>query len=114
MQMAFICSHRNVSDLKVKLIPKKGKKSKQTISLNKLSNANVIAMKALGFEGVIVKLEDCIQQYPALVDKANQHKSLEILGSDFDEIEKKQVKEVLGIDFTDDGCSDQALCNICD
>lgn len=37
-------------------------------------------MKALGFEGVIVKLEDCMQQYPALVDKANLHKILEILG----------------------------------
>lgn len=152
---------QNISDLKVKLIPKKGKKSKQTRtviceviregereaseqllvvegsgvvtipekncdqskriilsreeavsevfnalnhyigltrSLNKLSNANVIDMKALGFEGVIVKLEDCMQQYPALMDKGNQCKILEILGSDFDEIEKKRVKEVLGID----------------
>lgn len=151
--------HQNVSDLKVKLIPKKGKKSKQTViceviqegetgtseqllvvecggdvaipeenyghskriilskeeavsevfnalnhyigltrSLNKLSNANVIDMKALGFEGVIVKLEDCMQQYPALMDKGNQRKILEILGADFDEIEKKRVKEVLEID----------------
>ncbi len=151
---------QNVSDLKVKLIPKKGKRSKQTRtviceviqegetgiseqllvvegggvaipeenydqskriilsreeavsevfnalnhyigltrSLNKLSNANVIDMKALGFEGVIVKLEDCMQQYPALMDKGNQRKILEILGADFDEIEKKRVKEVLGID----------------
>lgn len=152
---------QNVSDLKVKLIPKKGKKTKQTRnviceviqegetetseqllvvegsgvvampekksdqskriilsreeavrevfnalnhyigltrSLNKLSNANVINMKALGFEGVIVKLEDCMQQYPALMDKGNQRKILEILGADFDEIEKKRVKEVLGID----------------
>lgn len=150
---------QNVSDFKVKLIPKKGEKSKQTKnvicevikegetaeqllvvegseivaipekncdqskriilsreeavrevfnalnhyigltrSLNKLSNSNVIDMRALGFEGVIVKLGDCMQQYPALMDKDNQRKILEILGSDFDEIEKKRVKEVLGID----------------
>lgn len=152
---------QNIFDLKVKLIPKKGKKSKQTRtvicevikegetetseqvlvvegggvvvmpekkcnqssriilsreeavseifnalnhyigltrSLNKLSNANVIDMKALGFEGVIVKLEDCMQQYPALMDKGNQCKILEILGSDFDEIETKRIKEVLRID----------------
>lgn len=69
-----------------------------TRSLDKLSNSNVINMKALGFEGVIVKLEDCMKQYPALMDKGNQRKILEILGSDFDEIEKKRVKEVLGID----------------
>lgn len=67
-------------------------------SLDKLSNANVIDMKALGFEGVIVKLEDCMQQYSALMDKSNQRKILEILGPDFDEIEKKRVKEILKID----------------
>lgn len=39
-----------------------------------------------------------MQQYPALMDKGNQRKILEILESDFDEIEKKRVQEVLGID----------------
>lgn len=151
---------QNISDIKVKLIPKKGTKSKQmrTVicnafqgetenaeqlfvlegggvaaipeknckqsnhitlsreeamsevfnalnhyigfkrSLDKLSNANVIDMKELGFEGVIVKLEKCMQEYPALMDKGNQCKILEILRSDFNEIERKRVKEVLGID----------------
>ena len=54
-------------------------------------------MKSMGFDGIIAKLEDFIQQHSVLLDENNQRKILEFFGSDFNEIKKLRFKEVLGV-----------------
>ncbi len=77
-------------------------------SLNKLSNANIVDMKSLGFEGLIAKLEKCVQQRPALLDENHQCKIFEILFN-FGKVERMQIKEVLGID--NDTCERIQICS---
>ncbi len=59
--------------------------------IEKLSNANVVDLKALGFKGAIASLEGCIQQYPALLNAGTQQTILEMLRIDFDEPERIRV-----------------------
>lgn len=60
--------------------------------LQRLSNANVVEMQKLGFEGAIAQLENIVKQYPALMDERTE---ASILGFALDARERKRVKMTL-------------------
>lgn len=60
--------------------------------LQRLSNANVIEMQKLGFEGAIAQLENIVKQYPALMDERTE---TSILAFALDAGERERVKITL-------------------
>lgn len=60
--------------------------------LQRLSDANVIEMQKLGFEGAIVQLENIVKQYPALMDERIE---VSILDLALDAKERERVKLTL-------------------
>lgn len=62
--------------------------------LQRLSNANVIEIQKLGFEGAIAQLENIVKQYPALMDERTET-SLHILAFALDAGERERVKITL-------------------
>ncbi len=63
-------------------------------SLQRLSNTNCIELQKLGFDGLIAQLESVVQEYPALMDESIE---TQILRLNFDELERKRIKEILRI-----------------
>ena len=58
----------------------------------RLSNANVIDPRKIGFDEVIAQLEGIVQNYPALMDATTE---ASILSINLDEMESRKVKEAL-------------------